>query len=385
MFETLTTHQPWTIPGYPQQPAGGLDWSAASRISAIAALADVPQDPMYHAEGDVLTHTRLVLEALVALPAWQALPERERMIVFGATLLHDIGKVATTAPQPDGHIGAPNHARIGAQQARQTLWRGEGLAPVPFGPREAITRLVRLHGLPLWSWDRSDLTRRIIGASLVTRLDWLALVAEADVRGRICNDQAALLERVELFRALAADLGCLDQPFIFANAHSRFVYFQREDASAPPYAAFDDTVCDVTILSGLPGTGKDTWVARHAADQPVIALDAIRRELGIDPGETQGAVAHAARDQLRRFLRQHQDVVFNATSVTRHTRDPLIALCAAYHARVRIVYLDTTWAELQQRNRTRPTPVPAAVLNRLSSRLEVPDLTEAQEVEWLFQ
>ena len=45
---------------FPQLPTPSewlLDWNAlVARFAWLRAMADVPQDPVYHAEGDVLTH-----------------------------------------------------------------------------------------------------------------------------------------------------------------------------------------------------------------------------------------------------------------------------------------------------------------------------------------
>src|SRR5437764_11089682 len=81
------------LPWLPQSPSWKLDWDAViAACPWLLPLAAVPQDPIFHAEGDVLTHTRMAAKALVTLPAWQALPPLERTVLFIATLLHDIGK-----------------------------------------------------------------------------------------------------------------------------------------------------------------------------------------------------------------------------------------------------------------------------------------------------
>ena len=143
-------------------------------------------------------------------------------------------------------------------------------------------------------------------------------------------------------------------------------------------------VCEVVLLSGLPGAGKDTWVAAHRADWPVVSLDGIRRELRISPSADQGAVAHEAWSRARDLLRHRVSFIWNATNVTRALRAQLIALFAAYHARISIVYLDAPYDTLLARNRIRPHPVPEAVIDRLARRLEVPDATEAHAVQWIY-
>ena len=51
---------------------------------------------------------------------------------------------------------------------------------------------------------------------------------------------------------------------------------------------------------------------------------------------------------------------------------------------MRIVYVEAAFAELRRRNRTRARPIPEAVLRRLAARLDVPDVMEADEVEWVL-
>jgi predicted kinase len=193
-----------------------------------------------------------------------------------------------------------------------------------------------------------------------------------------------LLERVALFGLSAEDLACWDYPRAFASDHSRLHYFRTPGAD-PTYAAFDDTVCTVTLMSGLPGAGKDTWIREHMADVPVIALDDIRRELGIGASGNQGEVVMTAKARARDFLRHRQSFIWNATNVIRGLRSQLIDLFTAYHARVRIVYVEAPFATVLARNSRRQYPVPQAVIEKLAGKLELPDPTEAHEVIWTTQ
>lgn len=365
----------------PFVPAPGEppDWPALdAAFDWIRAMRGVPQNPVYHAEGDVWVHTRLVLEALTALEAWQRLDEPDRSLVCWAALLHDAAKPACTRIEPDGRITSRNHARVGARMARERLWQGIP-TPVPFVLREQIVHLVRLHGLPLWLLDKPDPRRTVLAASQVTPLHLLALLAEADVRGRICEDRDDLLERVALFRSYAQELGCYEQPYPFADGLSRYVYFHTAHGS-PDYVPYDDTWGVVTLLSGLPGAGKDTWVREQGGAEPVIALDAIRAELGVDPRGNQGRVVQTARERARVFLRQQQPFVWNATNVTRALRTPLVDLVAGYGARVRLVYVEPAYETLFQRNAGRESAVPERVLRKLMRKLEVPTPLEAHDV-----
>lgn len=373
------TSQPWNFP-YCPQPATGwfLDWQAIqAQFSWIRAMADVPQDAIFHAEGDVLIHTSMVTKALIELPAWRALPPEERMLLFASALLHDVGKPSCTTVE-DGRIRSRGHARIGERMTRQLFW-DEG---VPFAQREYVARLVRLHGLPLQFLDKESPERAVFAASQSVQLAHLALLAEADVRGRICHDQPELLARVELFREFCTELACYQQPRQFADDFSRFVYFQSEQGD-PNYAAYDDTQFEVTLMVGLPGVGKDTWIRNHLADQPVITLDEIRKELKIAPGDNQGAVVQLARQRARELLRKKHSFIWNATNIMRMRRQELINLITSYGGRTRIIYLDAPLHDILQRNQQRPEQVPNTIMSNFIRRMEVPDLIEAHRVEWI--
>ena len=374
----------WTWSLCPAPPAWTVDWQTIQqRFAWIRALAGVAQNPVYHTEGDVLVHTRLVAEALVGLEEWRGLAETERALLFAAALFHDVGKPRCTRVEADGRITSRGHARVGAALARYALWTGEGFgASVPLHARETIAQLVRFHGLPLGLLDKPAPERAAIEASQSVRLDWVALLAEADVLGREAADRAELLERISLFRAFCEEMQCYTGPRAFASDHSRFVYFRNPQAD-PTYAAYDDTTFEVVLMAGLPGAGKDTWIREHRPDWPVISLDAIRTELKIAPREPQGAVAREAHARARALMRRRQPFAWNATNVTRALRERLVDFFASYHARVRIVYVDAPLDTLLRRNQGRQEAVPEPVIRRLARKLEVPDPTEAHQIEWV--
>lgn len=341
-------------------------------------MAACPQDPEHHAEGDVWTHTKMVCDALVRLPGWQSLAPEGREVVFAACLLHDIAKPATTRIE-DGRIRQPGHSPKGAIMARELLWRA-GVAPAL---RERVAGLVRTHQIPFFLIDGDDPRRRAAAISQTVRCEHLALVARADALGRICAAQQKILDNVDLFVEFCREHDCLDRPFQFASDHSRFLYF-RTPGRDPTYHAHDDTRCEVVVMSGLPGAGKDHWIA-HNLDLPVVSLDALREEMELAPTGPQHAVVQAAREQAREHLRRAQSFVWNATSLSRDLRGRIIELAAAYNARVRIVFLDTAYRRLVRQNRDRDAAVPLAAIHRMTKLWDPPDPTEAHRVDWIVQ
>ncbi len=129
-------------------------------LPEMAAMRGVPQPPEYHPEGDVWTHTLMMLDRLA--------PPRDATLAY-AVLLHDIGKPLTTVVRQDSRkkceiIRSPNHAAVGEKLARQILTR----LRQPTALIDTVAALVRRHmtfaDLPRM---RPATLRRFLGAPTI--------------------------------------------------------------------------------------------------------------------------------------------------------------------------------------------------------------------------
>ena len=109
---------------------------------------------------------------------------------------------------------------------------------------------------------------------------------------------------------------------------------------------------------------------------------AIRKRLKILPVEPQGVVIATAQEEAKEYLRKKQPFVWNATNVTTQTRGKEIELFERYDARVKTIFLETEWEENLARNASRPHPVPSVEIEKMLSKLELPEAKECQTVEW---
>lgn len=82
-------------------------------LPEVHALKGQAQPPAFHPEGDVLTHTALMLNQMDTRSVPLAL----------SILLHDIGKPPTATVDPDGRIRFNRHATVGAEMAEAILRR----------------------------------------------------------------------------------------------------------------------------------------------------------------------------------------------------------------------------------------------------------------------
>lgn len=363
----------------PTPPDFRVDWDALdARFDWVRAMRGTAQDPIHHAEGDVWIHTKMVCEAMASLAAFRALPESQRRIAFAGALLHDVAKPVRTQVGEDGRVTSKGHSTHGALLARRILWQ----LGVAFGDREQICALVRHHQEPFWLVEREDPLRLVAQSSQRVSCELLAILAEADARGRRCADQAKILDAIALYRAYAEEQGCLSTPYAFPSAHARFLYLGGRQASAL-HAPHEKFRAEVTLMSGFPGAGKDRWIAEHGKGLPVVSLDRVRDELDVDPEDEQGTVVSAAREEARAHLRAGRSFVWNATNLSRRIRGQCIRLFADYDAKIRIVYVEVPEPVLHAQNRARSKPVPAKVLDALLDRWEVPDPGEAHDVEYV--
>jgi predicted kinase len=353
----------WRRPGRPSPEWKGMfpDVVPDESTAWAQAMRQCPQNPIFHAEGDVWAHTVMVYEEMHKDPAFQALPAAERYVMQWAALLHDVGKPACT--QADG--SQRGHARVGSILARQLLWKA-GLAP---HLREQICSLVRYHMIPHRLTDFWDYQRRVLAMTATTPSHLLSILVRADARGRICPDLDKLLYQCDILDQLI-----LENPPHFPDDHSRVHFFRK--GVDPKRQVYDDTRCTVTLLSGLPGSGKSTWVPQNSQGRPVICLDEIREELSVAPSDSQAPVIEAAREQARQYLRAGQDFLWDATNLSEELRSRCLDLFFDYSARTHIVYQEAPFQEWKNR----AVDIPGAALERMWRRWELPTCLEAHQV-----
>jgi putative nucleotidyltransferase with HDIG domain len=371
----------------PATPDGKIDWHEIEEYFGefITKMSQTPQDPMWHAEGDVWTHTKMVCESLIELPEWNELQVLDdRIKIFLAALLHDVGKPVCTKTE-NGRIISPKHAVKGSQLARKFLWKKgwAGKNGSHMKIREEIVSFIRFHSVPYQLFNYYDPLRTVTEISLHVPLRLSALLSEADLRGRISNDIEQSQEKVALFREFAEENYCWDQPYPFTSDYSRYAYFSGV-LEHPSQILYDNTWGEVILMSGLPASGKDTYIKEHFPHLPEISLDVIRQKMKIGWLDDQTPVVNTARELAKNFLRQKQLFVWNATNLSHLFRQQIIRLCDNYNARVKIIYLETDFPTLLQRNRNRMNPIEESAYDPMLDKIEIPTYCEAPNIEYVI-
>ncbi len=197
-----------------RRPSPGLtllrDWRMLPTVAPeLIPLAETPQDPEWHPEGDVWTHTLQVVDQAAALVADLDRP-RALAVMIGA-LCHDLGKPATTRHE-DGRIRSRGHEEAGAAPTLALLDRWNVHTLLGYDLRAQVVALVGQHLKPGQLYDE----RERVSDGAIRRLarkcepDLLYRVARADCLGRAPGRFEPVA--MEWFRAKVRDLDVARKP-----------------------------------------------------------------------------------------------------------------------------------------------------------------------------
>jgi len=165
-------------------PSLGLLWLKQTHwiraYPELMALEGCPQDPRWHPEGDVWTHTLHVTNEAARIAAQENLSFEDRATLVLAALCHDLGKPSTTEVTPDG-VKSRGHAKTKEIYVRFLERIG--------APPKYVERVVALCLYHLTHIDFVDSPRHVrrLALSLSSSgetIEMLCRLVEADNSGR---------------------------------------------------------------------------------------------------------------------------------------------------------------------------------------------------------
>lgn len=167
----------------------------------LKALIGVPQNPKYHAEGDVWKHTMMVLDEAAKL---RHRTEHPYAFMLSA-LVHDFGKALCTE-EIDGIIHAYDHEKAGLEPAEAFVQRLTNESRL----LKYVLNMTELHMKPN-TIARACSARKVTNRMFDQAIDpeGLICIALADDRGRICaqpreSTEIFLTGRLSCYRELMA-------------------------------------------------------------------------------------------------------------------------------------------------------------------------------------
>ena len=371
-------------------------------IPEFALLKNCQQSPEHHAEGDVLIHSQMAGQIILQLMEAEQVHPQYRVLLYLATILHDIGKPSTSVfNTKKNKITAYGHDDAGVPIANEFLKKY--FPELGYGQREIVLRLIEWHMKPrLWIKDLTATVTKLKMLSLAVNTKLLYLLSQADTLGRTANDMNSGMFLLELFKQNCEDLGLWDRPYRvpLATSLNKAAYsLARWNILMNGAVEDQDTYDEATsvmiqppkpnfqlmLMVGAPGSGKSTMVDKLRTQYPdikVISMDERRKELtgDINDQSRNNEVFSWQQRELRKAMEARQNTVIDATNGPRKLRKMLWQIGRENGALCSAVYFDIKLETLLERNAAREKKVPDDVVKRFYYTLQSINPWEADMV-----
>ena len=141
----------------------------------------------------------------------------------------------------------------------------------------------------------------------------------------------------------------------------------------------------LTLMVGLPRSGKSSWIKDHARDAVVVSPDWIRENIlgeKYSYANSANAIVWSIMDStLRIVLGQGKDAILDGVNLTKETRSYYVAIARQHGARVLMMMIKTPLEVCLQRNRDAANrKLPDEKLIKMASTIEWPEQDEADEL-----
>jgi predicted kinase len=147
------------------------------------------------------------------------------------------------------------------------------------------------------------------------------------------------------------------------------------------------------VLVGVPGSGKSTWAhgQEWALSCAYINTDKFVQAYARTRGKTYSEVfefimpraVKMMTDEVIAAREQGQDIIWDQTSTTRHSRDKKLIMLPDYR-KIAVVFATPDAAELSRRLNNRPgKTIPEHVVNDMIENFEQPTLAEGFDQIWI--
>lgn len=360
-------------------------------IPEFSLLANTQQSDLHHAEGNVLIHCNMAGQIILQLLETEPLEEDDKILIYLATILHDIGKGVTSVfNEKKNKITAYGHDDAGVPIANEFMKKY--FPELNYGHREKVLRLIEWHMKPrMYMKDGTTVTKMKI-LSLAVNTKHLYLLSQADTLGRTAKDMKSSMFLLELFKQNCKDLGLWDKPYRvpLATSLNKAAYslarwnilMHKAPEELDTYDAAQDLMIQppkanfqLMLLIGAPGSGKSTMREQLVAQYPnlkVISMDDRRKELtgNANDQSKNSEVFSWQQKEFRKAMEARQNTLLDATNCTRKLRKVLWSIARENGALCSAVYFDIKLETLLERNAKREKRVPDEVVKRFYNTLQ---------------
>lgn len=148
------------------------------------------------------------------------------------------------------------------------------------------------------------------------------------------------------------------------------------DKAEDIFKILENNKLTVTIMVGIAGSGKSTWINKNKGDSVVICLDEIRK---IFYGHqfhknAENYIIGDAKNIARLMLSQGKSIIIDSTATRSFIREEWRSIANEFNANCKIVYIKVSKETCLKRNTLRPEGkrVPDDVIERMFVEFQDP-------------
>ena len=323
----------------------------------------------YHGEGSIWAHTSMVVNVanLMKYPD----------VVVASALLHDLGKPYVREVNHDTErVYFKNHEGV-------SFWKAISVVKQltdNVEKQKTILKLIALHSV-IFENHRDGKFSKDFYKKFSKDQDFLELLKMqviSDSMGRFCKDLGDLREKfTQIF----------DQEF--------YMNLNAEDFNARR-KKHDNTL---TVLIGVPRSGKSTWIAQNVTDEVVISRDSTLVEYAQKKYNTrtyseafkslseddQKAVDTIISTQFKNAVKAGKDIVIDMTNMSKKSRRKWVS---QYGGNTKAIVFATDMDEISRRNeharKTIGKFIPQYVIDNMAKNFVYPQYDEFDNVEMII-
>jgi predicted kinase len=364
------------------------------------ALDEYEVNP-YHIEGSIWSHTMLVCK--------QA--ENDPKVLKLAALFHDVGKVDAREVIPYNQP-KPNFNGNGHEESIIYDPKNEGKMKVMFRGHEGISfwkaidhlnklvllgviskeemievlELVSLHGtLSNRIKDGSEFKPEKVVNMFTEHRKYANFVkmAKNDYNGRFFDDKGGS-------KAVA-------QKELGHTLYGIEVWKSNHKLKSPKSEKFPK----LTVLIGLPASGKSTWLKENLVNEVVISKDnevlIMGKELGLDENytdiykaltkEQHDETYNRAIEKFRKSVKERKDIVIDMTNMSKKSRKKWLSNLKDYRTEAKVFLAGESllYARNLIRAQEENKHIPGHVYTNMKKSFLIPTWDEFDEIEYIFQ
>lgn len=354
------------------------DWEKIREIPQFAALIGNEQSHVWHKEGDVWEHTKLVTNAMISLLALKGVKvaSRDYLVLVSAAICHDIAKPVTREwDEVKKDWSSPNHGHVGARMVRDLFFDEDVQL------REEVCFLVDMHMIPHHLLEKGEtmyLTAERLSLCYRPFNDLVLL--------NLCDNLGSKNDNMSVDKALqhAMELMSLTKN---RGEHQtlKISDLARLNGIKPDKIWKSDNMTYVFILVGLPGSGKNYYLDTHFKDNVpdsigILSRDDIRTEIGLTGEKPQGnkgeeeRVTEIFEQRLKEYCKTKATIFINNVNVKKKYRKRFLEILSENtDGVITYIYFNT---DVETCKKRRAGMMPLEVINRMNNNFDFPQLYE---------